>query len=138
VITVNYTLQYNEFQWSAEEGRDDKKYPKGEGVKMPKFFVLWEMNPLETPKNPEERIKGWLALLQLVVTDQKAGLIKDWGMGAGGNRGYSIIEADSEAELFRRLLKWMPYVGFKAYPVLTAEQTIESIMKAVADMQPPK
>ena len=102
---------------------------------MPKFYVKWQLDPAKTPADPEERAKGWLSMLEMVKADMKAGVTKDWGCAAGGACGYAINEAPSETELFTRLLKWMPYVQFEVTPVLTVDQTIESIKKAVAAMK---
>jgi hypothetical protein len=108
---------------------------RGEGGKMPRFHITWEMNMLDNPKTPEERAKLWLTLLEMVKADLKAGFLKDWGMAAGGLKGYGVWDGVSEAELFLNLLKWTTYVSFKVAPVLTVDQTIESIRKAVAAAQ---
>jgi len=99
---------------------------------VPKFYIKWRMEPTNVPVDAEARVKGWLSMLEMVKAEMKAGETKDWGCAAGGDCGYSISEAASETELFTRLLKWMPYVHFEVEPVLTVEQTIESINKAVA------
>jgi hypothetical protein len=90
------------------------------------------MEPTKVPAEPEERVKGWLSMLEMVKADVKAGATKDWGCVAGGDCGYSITEAASETELFTGLLRWTPYVHFEVEPVLTVDQTIESIKKAAA------
>jgi len=99
---------------------------------MPKFYVKWQMDTTKIPVNPEERVKGWLAMLEMTKADIKAGKLKDWGMGAGGGGGYGIMEEANEAELYTALMKWIPYVQFEVCPVLTVDQAIESIKKAVA------
>ena len=99
---------------------------------MPKFYIKWQMEPTLVPVGAEERVKGWLSMLEMVKADVEAGITKDWGCVAGGSSGYSISEAASETELFTRLLGWMPYVHFEVEPVLTVDQTIESIKKAAA------
>ena len=98
---------------------------------MPKSYIRWQLNPLETPKTPEERVKRWLSMSQMVKDGLKAGTLKDWGMCSDGSGGYAFSEL-SEADLYTQLLKWMPYVNFDIKPVLTVDQVIESIQKAVA------
>jgi predicted small metal-binding protein len=102
---------------------------------VPKFYVKWQLDPTQAPANAKERIKAWISMLEMVKADRKAGLVKDWGCAAGGDCGYSINEAESETELFTRLLKWMPYVHFEVTPVLTVDQTIQSIKKASSAMK---
>ena len=102
---------------------------------MSKFYVRWQLNPQWTPATPEERVKLWLGLLEMVKADFQTGKVKDWGNVPGEARGYTIREDASEADLFTALLKWMPYVNFEVRPVLTIDQTVESIKKAVATAQ---
>jgi len=102
---------------------------------MPKFYLKWQINPQWTPATPEERVKLWLSLLEMVKADIQTGKAKDWGNVPGEASGYSIREDASEADLFTALLKWMPYVAFEVKPVLTVDQTIESIKKAVVAAQ---
>jgi len=99
---------------------------------VPKFYVKWLMDPTKIPANPEEMVKGWLLMAEMVKADMKAGEIKDFGVAAGGSGGYAIREEASEADLFTALLKWMPSVQFEVTPVLTMNQTVESIKKAAA------
>ncbi|MBS7635009.1 DUF3303 family protein [Candidatus Bathyarchaeota archaeon] len=96
---------------------------------MAKFYVKWWLEPTKVPVEAEQRAKGWLSMLQMVKADLNAGVMKDWGMAAGGDFGYAISEAANEAELFTRLLKYIPYAHFEVIPVLTVDQTMESIKK---------
>jgi len=97
-----------------------------------KFYVKWWLEPNRIPTDAEQIVKSWLTMSELVKTDMKAGWVKDWGCAAGGDWGYSVNEAPSETELFTRLLKWIPYCHFEVTPVLTIDQTMESIKKAAA------
>jgi hypothetical protein len=97
-----------------------------------KFYMKWWLDPSRVPVDAKERVKGWLSMLEMTKADMKAGLTKDWGCAAGGDWGYAVIEAPSETELFTSLLKWIPYVHFEVTPVLTVDQTMESIKKAAA------
>ena len=99
---------------------------------MPKFYVKWHMDPTKTPADPEEMVKGWLLMAEMVKADMKAGKVKDFGVAAGGADGYAIREEASEADLFTALLKWMPSVQFEVTPVLAVDQVVESIKKAAA------
>ena len=100
-------------------------------LKMPKFYIRWQMNPSLIPLNPEERVKLWLSMLDMVKDSLKAGVLKDWGICSDASAGYGFSEL-SETDLYTNLLKWMPYVQFDIKPVLTVDQTIESIKKAAA------
>jgi hypothetical protein len=84
------------------------------------------MIPVE---DPETRIKGWLQMLELVKADLKAGKIKEWGNCCDGSGGYTIMEAESEEELFQITMKWVPYVIFDARPFVSVDQTIKGIQK---------
>ena len=99
---------------------------------MPKFFVKWQLNAMAMPADPEQRVKGWLSMLDAVKADIQTGRMKDWGMCCDASGGYTIIEAASETDLYTSLLKWIPYVDFDAKPVLTVDETIGSIKKATA------
>ncbi|MBS7654750.1 hypothetical protein KEJ43_06745 [Candidatus Bathyarchaeota archaeon] len=102
---------------------------------MAKFYVKWWLEPSKVPVDAEQRVKGWLSMLEMIKADMNAGVTKDWGMAVGGECGYTISEAANEAELFTRLLKYIPYAHFEVVSVLTVDQTIESIKKAVAAAQ---
>lgn len=98
---------------------------------MPKFYIKWQRDTTKVPAEAEQRVKSELAMLEMAKADMKAGVLKDWGCAAGGYRGYGICEAASETEVFTLLLKWMPNYQFEVVPVLTVDQTIESIKKAI-------
>jgi len=97
-----------------------------------KFFVKWQMDPARIPSDPEERVKSWLLLAEMVKADMEAGKVKDFGIAAGGGWGYAIREEASEADVFTALLKWMPSVGFEVTPVLTVDQAVASIKQVAA------
>jgi hypothetical protein len=98
---------------------------------MAKLYIRWWKNQQVIPKNPEELAKVWLTLLEWVRAEQKAGLFTDWGACCDGASGYCIAERD-EAAIHSQLLKYQPYVVFSVKPVLSVDQTIESINRAVA------
>ncbi|MEM0053081.1 MAG: DUF3303 family protein [Nitrososphaeria archaeon] len=99
---------------------------------MPKFYVKWWLEPTKVPTNAEERLNGWMLMLEAIKADLNVGAMKDWGIAAGGDFGYAISEAKDEAALFARLLKYIPFAHFEVVPILTADQAIEVIKKIVA------
>jgi hypothetical protein len=98
---------------------------------MSKFYIKWRKNPHTIPTNPEEMAKLWMTLLEWVMAEKKAGLFTDWGACCDSHSGYCIAEGD-EISLHSRLLKYQPHIIFSVKPVLSADQAIESIKKAVA------
>ena len=92
---------------------------------MGKFLVLWEVDTTRIPANPEELYENWTVMLNLVKKDMESGL-EDWGMFAGRLAGYSINEG-SEQEIALRVTKYVPYIKFKVYPVISVDQVLENI-----------
>jgi len=98
---------------------------------MPKSWVRWQLNSQFTPVDPEERVKLWLSMLDMVKADLKTGTLTDWGVCYDTAIGYAFSEL-SEQDLYEVMLKWMPYVEFDVKPVLDVDQVIESIKKVAA------
>jgi hypothetical protein len=98
---------------------------------MSKFYIKWWKNQQTIPTNPEEQAKLWMTLLEWVKAEKKAGLFTDWGSCCDSGSGYCIVEGD-EASLQSQLLKYQPFIIFSVKPVLSVDQTIESIKRAVA------
>jgi hypothetical protein len=98
---------------------------------MSKFYIMWHKNQSIIPINPEEQAKLWMNLLEWVRADMKAGIFKDWGACCDSASGYCIAESD-EVSLHSRILKYQPYIIFNVKPVLTVDQTVDSIERAVA------
>lgn len=98
---------------------------------MTKFYMSWRMNSMLTPTNPEERVKLWLSMLELVKADIQSGAIRDWGMCSDASGGYALVETD-EKTLHTMILRWVPYIRFNIKPVLTVDQIIESVRRAAA------
>jgi len=98
---------------------------------MSTFFMRWHLNPMLIPVNPEERVKHWVSMLEMVKADIKSGALRDWGMCSDASGGYAFAETDEKA-LYTTILNWMPYVIFDIKPVLTADQVIDSIKRAAA------
>jgi hypothetical protein len=98
---------------------------------MSKFYMRWHLNSTLIPTNPEERVKLWMSMLEMIKADLKSGAITDWGMCNDASAGYAFAEGDEKA-VYMTILKWIPYVRFDIKPVLTVDETIESIKRVVA------
>ena len=98
---------------------------------MSKFYIRWWKNQNIIPTDPAEQAKLWMTLLEWVKAELKAGLLKDWGSCADAGSGYCIAESD-DLSLQSQLLKYQPWIIFSVKPVLSADQTIESITRAGA------
>ena len=99
------------------------------GYEMSRFYVKWNLASSATPADPEQRVRLWLSMLEMVKADMKTGRLKDWGMCNSGEGGYAVYEEANDADLFASLLKWMPHISFDAKPVLTVDETIAAIKK---------
>jgi hypothetical protein len=84
-----------------------------------------------TPANPEERVKLWLTMLEMVKADLKSGGFTDWGNYCDSSGGYALAETD-EKTIHASIIKWVPYVSFDIRPVLSADQVYANIKQAAA------
>lgn len=98
---------------------------------MSKFYIKWRKNQYTIPTNFEEQVKLWMTLLEWVKADIKAGLFTEWGACCDSASGYCITEGD-EVSLHAQILKYQPFIVFDIKPVLSVDQTFESIQRAVA------
>jgi hypothetical protein len=98
---------------------------------MTKYYMKWHLSHQFIPTNPEERIKLWMSMLEMVKADLASGALSDWGICSDDSGGYAFAETD-EKTLHTTIMRWIPYVSFDIKPVLTADQTIESIRRTVA------
>ncbi len=71
-----------------------------------------------------------LSMLENAKADLKSGKISDWGSFCDASGGYFIAEAN-EFDLFNGILQYYPYISFDAKPILSVDQVIESIKKAM-------
>ena len=99
---------------------------------MTKFYVEWWLDPARMPVDAEERVRGWLQILEMVKADMASGKIRDWGCAPEGDFGHAIIEAENGTEVLASLLKYRPYVNFKVALALTVDQVIETVKKMAA------
>ena len=99
---------------------------------MPKSWIKWEMNTQLIPPDPEEKVKLWLSMLEMVKDQISAGIwTKEWGLCYDGSGGYAFSEL-SVSDIYGALSQWIPNVEFDVKPVLTADQAIESLKKVAA------
>lgn len=96
-----------------------------------RFLTMWKMNPDMVPKDPEERMKLWLSMMDMIKASLRSGEILDWGEFCDLSGGYTISEGDDMDHLIG-LMRYTPYVIFDAKPVLSADQVIEAIRKAAS------
>lgn len=94
---------------------------------MTKFLILWKDDMSRIPEDTEEQMALYANLVNLVKEDLKSGML-DWGEFVGGHAGYAVAEG-TEQEVALALTKYMPYLKFKANPVISIEQ-VEEILKA--------
>jgi hypothetical protein len=93
---------------------------------MSRYLLLWELDPAKVPADRKERAALWGPMIQMVKQQIKDGSTKDWGAFAGGLKGFSVVEGD-EMRLSENVQKYLPYVTFTAYPVITIDQMAEVI-----------
>ncbi len=101
---------------------------------MSKFYVKWHKNLEKMPSTTEEFGKMSMKQLEMVKADLNAGNFSDWGQLTNAHNGYVTSEL-SAADLFEALLKYMPFVEFKVFPALSADQSMDAIKKVAAAMQ---
>jgi hypothetical protein len=96
-----------------------------------KFFMLWEVDLTKVPADRKERAAVWGPMVQMVKQQIKEGTTKDWGVFAGGLRGFSVIEGD-EMMVSNTVQNYLPYVTFDVHPIISIEQmekVIENLKK---------
>jgi hypothetical protein len=88
-----------------------------------------------TPTDPEERIKLWLKMLNMVKASIEAegGQTEMWGIASSGDRGFSI-STGSEQEIFTTVAAYAPYVTFEVLKVLDVDEAIAGINELVKQM----
>ena len=93
--------------------------------------MRWQLNPMFTPANPEERVKLWLSMLEMVRADLQSGSLTDWGICSDISAGYAFAEGD-EKTIHASILKWIPYLNFDIKPVLSVDNVIANIKQAAS------
>ncbi|MCJ7443874.1 MAG: hypothetical protein MUO26_04985 [Methanotrichaceae archaeon] len=102
---------------------------------MAKFHIKWLKNESLMPQDPAMMAKLQLSMLEGVKASLKSGKLTDWGSYCDASGGYCVMEGN-EAEIFDEILKWYPYVSFDAKPVLSVDQVIGGINKAMTESKP--
>jgi len=93
---------------------------------MARFLMLWEVDPTKVPADRKERAALWGSMIQGVKQETQAGMVKDWGVFAGGLRGFSVHEGD-EMTVSNAVQNFLPYVTFDVHPIISVEQMGEVI-----------
>ncbi len=94
---------------------------------MAKFLTLWEMDTTRIPESPEEEVRGYTMMVNMIKDDLKTGKTLEFGMFAGGLGGY-VIREGTEQEIHEETMKYSPHTTFKTYPVLSISQ-LEEMLK---------
>jgi hypothetical protein len=91
-------------------------------------LILFEANQSLIPVDPEERMKLWMQMLQLVKADLESGKDKAWGISPTGDHGYSLTVRD-ESEIMIDLARYAPYVKFKVETMLSVDECMSNLKK---------
>jgi hypothetical protein len=100
---------------------------------MPKVLIKWKVNPQMMPSSPEKCIRLLQSMNEMVRAGIKSGEILDWEEYCDGSGGYGIGVGDDITDLYASLIKWWPYVGFDAKPVLNIDQVIQATDRAMSE-----
>ena len=93
---------------------------------MAKYLLMWEVDLAKVPADRKERAALWSPMIQMIKQQIKEGTTKDWGVFAGGLKGFSISEGD-EMTISKSVQRYLPFVTFTAYPIISIEQMEEVI-----------
>ena len=82
-----------------------------------KFVLTYTLRAEGTPA---ENVAGGEAAQKLLAswTPSPQATIHQWVQRCDGGGGFSVIETDSAAELYKDLATWTPWLEFQVYPVL--------------------
>ncbi len=98
---------------------------------MAKYLLLWELDLAKVPADRKERAALWGPMIQMVKQQIRDGTTKDWGVFAGGLKGFSVVEGD-EMTISNSAQKYLPFVTFDVHPIISVEQmedVIEGLKK---------
>jgi len=101
---------------------------------MTKFFVKWWTDSSRLPASPQEAMELRLNLIGMVKADLSSGKMTEWGTFSNGKDGYVIIDG-TEQDVLSTMLKYAPSVWYEVYPVLSADDIITAMMKALEAMR---
>lgn len=97
---------------------------------MAKYLMLWELDQSRIPTDPKERGDTWLLLQAAIRQDFDKGLLKDWGVFGGNNKGYGVFEG-TEVELGLFMQRYIPYAIFESHHISSLD-TVTEWTKALA------
>jgi hypothetical protein len=98
-------------------------------IVVSRFYVTWKIDPVFTPRDPRDRQKLWLSLLEMAQQDLESGCLVDWGVCRDANEGYAFAETDEET-IRASMLKWLPYISFDVRAVNSVDRTITTVKMA--------
>ena len=98
----------------------DLKYNYKEHLKMPKYFITWEVDPDKAPIDPKERGALWAGMVEMVKQEMKDGTTLDWGCFVSETMGYSVGDQNA-LDLAKNLQKYFPFVVFDVHQVLSVD-----------------
>jgi len=97
-------------------------------------LVLWEVNPAWLAKEPENRLKVQMMMLEWVQAEVKAKQHKAWGITLNGMSGYALTDI-AEKDIFMMLAKYEPVIEFKVKSMLNIEEAIDCTKKLAEQMK---
>ncbi len=93
---------------------------------MGRYMVIWEVEKAHMPVDPKERGEGWSLLMAITKQDMEKGIVKEWSVVVGENRGFNIVEG-TEVEIANTIQQYVPYINVQVLPLATFSQTEEII-----------
>lgn len=99
---------------------------------MAKYLVLWEVDVSKVPEDMKERAAAWSIMADMVRQDIAAGTTTDWGAFVGEMRGYSVGEGQSVVDLSKDLQRYVPWLNFTVYPIMSLDEVVE-VVKAMSE-----
>lgn len=93
---------------------------------MGRYMVIWEVEKAHMPVDPKERGEGWALLMAITKQDMEKGIVKEWSVVVGENRGFNIVEG-TEVEIANTIQQYVPYINVQVLPLATFSQTEEII-----------
>ena len=87
---------------------------------MPKYLIMWEVDPNKAPVDPKERGALWAGMVEMIKQEMKDGITVDWGCFTGEARGYSIGNNDA-LNLSKELQQYYPFVTFDVHQVMSVD-----------------
>ena len=93
---------------------------------MGKYMVIWEVEKAHIPIDPKERGESYAMMMAMTKQDMENGLVKEWNMVVGEDRGFNIVEG-TEVEISNMIQQYVPYINVEVLPLATFSQTEETV-----------